>query len=128
VFASSTSAPRFAVVIVMSLSLLAACGGGSSSGATKTATGGKIDVNAYDTPKFDVGTIKASPGPLTVTLHEKGNEIHTFTVTGHDFNLKVDSSTPTASGTVNLPAGTYTFECTTSGHAAQGMRGKIVVS
>jgi len=36
--------------------LLAACGGGGGGGAgdTKTATGGKIDVNAYDPFRFDV--------------------------------------------------------------------------
>ena len=48
--------------------LLAACGGGGGGGShTKTATGGKIDVNAFDPFRFDVKTINASPGPLTVT-------------------------------------------------------------
>jgi plastocyanin len=88
---------------------------------------GQIDVNAYDTPRFDVGTITASPGRLTVTLHEKGSEVHTFTVPGQNLNLRVGSGTSTATGTVTLAAGTYTFECTTDSHAAEGMRGKIVV-
>ena len=123
-----SSALRFCALAAASLALVACGGGGGGGGTTKTAVGGKIDVNAYDSPRFDVNTIKASPGPLTVTLHEKGSQNHTFTISGHDLNLKVDSGHTTATGTVNLPAGTYNFECTIPGHAAQGMRGKIVVA
>jgi plastocyanin len=118
---------RFVALAVSAL-LLVACGGGGGSGVTKTAVGGRIDVNAYDSPRFDVGTIKASPGPLTVTLHEKGTEDHTFTVNGTNMNLKVNSGKSSDTDTVVLKAGTYNFECTTPGHAAQGMRGKIVVA
>jgi plastocyanin len=119
---------RFAALALSALALVA-CGGGSGGGGpTKTAVGGRIDVNAYDSPRFDVGTIKASPGPLTVTLHEKGSENHTFTVPGTNLNVKVDSGTTSATGTVVLKAGTYAFQCDTPGHAAQGMRGKIVVA
>jgi len=109
---------------------LVACGGGGGGGggATKTATGGTIEVNAYDTPKFDVKTIKASPGALKVTLREQGSGQHTFTVKSEDFNLVVDSGKRVATGTLTLPAGTYEFVCTVAGHAAQGMKGKIVVA
>ena len=108
---------------------LGACGGGSGGGGkTKTAVNGKVDVNAYDTPRFDVSTIKATPGPLTITLHEQGSGSHTFKITDHDFELKVDSGKRVDSGTITLPAGTYDFECTVSGHAAQGMKGTIVVA
>jgi plastocyanin len=112
------------------VALLAACGGGGGGGGgpTKTAVGGKIEVNAYDSPRFDVGTIKASPGPLTVTLNERGSQDHTFTIPGHDLDLKVNAGSKSATGTVNLTPGTYTFQCDTPGHAAQGMRGKIVVA
>jgi plastocyanin len=111
----------------MPISVAACGGGGGGGGPTRAAVNGKIDVNAYDTPRFDVGTITASPGPLTVTLHENGSEVHTFTIPGHNFNLKVDSGTRSSTGTVTLGAGSYTFECTTDSHAAEGMRGKIVV-
>lgn len=110
---------------------LVACGGGgggSGGGATKTATNGTVEVNAYDTPKFDVQTIKASPGDLKITLREQGSGNHNFTIKDKDFKLEVDASKRVASGTISLPAGTYDFECTIPGHAAQGMKGKIVVA
>jgi plastocyanin len=118
----------FAAVLAFGL-LLAACGGGggSSSSDTKTAVGGKIDVNAKDPFSFDVKTINASPGPLTVTLHEKGGQEHTFTIASPKFELVVTSSKPVATGTVTLKAGTYDFKCSYDGHAAAGMVGKIVV-
>ena len=107
---------------------LAACGGGGGGGVTKTATGGRIDVNASDPSNFDVKTINASPGPLTITLHEKGSTEHTFTIPDLKFEIKVTSDHPEATGQVTLAAGTtYTFRCSFDGHAAAGMNGKIVV-
>ena len=110
---------------------LAACGGGggSSSGATKTVTNGQIDVNAYDPYHFDVKTIDAPAGSLTITLHEKGSQNHTFTISELNFEIKVSPSSPTATGSVTLAAGhTYSFKCSFDGHAAAGMNGKIVVT
>jgi plastocyanin len=119
---------RVAPSALMAFALaLAACGGGSGSGSTKTATGGKIDVDAFDPYHFDVKTIKASPGPLTITLHEKGVQKHTFTISAPKFEITVTSDHPKESGTVTLTAGTYGFKCSYDGHAAAGMVGTIVV-
>lgn len=112
--------------------LFAACGGSSggssSSSGTKTVTNGAIDVNAKDPFSFDVKTIKAPAGPLTITLHEKGTSEHTFTISALKFEIKVTPSAPTATGTVTLEAGkTYSFKCSFDGHAAAGMVGTIVV-
>jgi plastocyanin len=117
-----------ALFTLVALVLVACGGGGGGGGATKTATNGTIEVKAYDTPRFDVETIKASPGALKVTLREEGSGAHNFTIKDKDFQLKVDSGRRVASGTITLPAGTYKFECTIPGHAAQGMKGKIVVA
>lgn len=116
-----------AVVLAFGLVVSACGGGGGGGGSTKTATGGKIDVNASDPYNFDVKTINASPGPLTITLHEKGSQTHTFTITSKKFEITVTPGNPTASGTVTLTAGTYDFKCSYDGHAAAGMVGKIVV-
>jgi plastocyanin len=120
---------RVALALLLAFGLvLAACGGGGgSSGVTKTATGGRIDVNAYDPFRFDVKTINASPGELTITLHEKGATEHTFTISSPKFEIKVTTSNPVATGKVTLAAGTYPFKCSFDGHAAAGMVGKIVV-
>jgi plastocyanin len=108
--------------------VLGGCGGGGGgSGVTKTATNGTIDVTALDI-KYDVKTIDAKPGKLTVNLTEGGSLDHTFTVKGHNLDLKVSSGTTHASGSVDLPAGTYTFYCKTPGHEAAGMHGTIVVA
>jgi uncharacterized cupredoxin-like copper-binding protein len=110
--------------------VLAACGGGGSgSGDTKTAADGKIDVNAKDPYNFDVKTINAKAGPLAITLHEKGSQTHTFTISDPKFEITVTPGNPTATGTVTLAAGkTYSFKCSYDGHAAAGMVGTIVVT
>jgi plastocyanin len=107
---------------------LGACGGGSSNAQpTKTATGGAITVGASDNFRFDVGEIKATPGPLTVTLVNHGAVEHTFAIQHTSLLLKANGGS-SATGTVTLAAGTYTFECTVPGHAAAGMKGTIVVA
>jgi plastocyanin len=118
-----------ACVALLGLALgLSACGGGGGGGGvTKTATGGKITVGAYDI-RFDVKTIKASPGALTVTLVEHGALNHTFKIAGKSPELKVSSGKSRDTATFTLAKGTYSFECTVAGHAAQGMKGKIEVA
>jgi len=75
-----------------------------------------------------VKTINASAGKLTINLHEKGSQQHTFTIPDLKFEIKVTAGNPEASGTVTLEAGkTYSFKCSYDGHAAAGMVGKIVV-
>jgi plastocyanin len=116
------------------LPLLGACGGGSGSGAsskcpakveTRTAVDGAITVCASDI-KFDVVTITAEPGPLTVTLENDGAIYHTLRILDTDLVLKTNPG-KTASDTVTLEKGTYEFDCDVPGHATGGMKGKIVV-
>jgi plastocyanin len=117
-----------AAVLACGLFLSACGGGGGGGGTTKTAVDNKIDVNASDPYNFDVKTINASAGPLTISLHEKGGQEHTFTISDPKFELKVTPGHPEATGTVTLEAGkTYPFKCSFDGHAAAGMVGKIVV-
>jgi plastocyanin len=122
---------RLVLVVPVALAALAlaACGssGGSKSGASRTATDGKVTVAAFDSLKFDVKTINASPGPLTITLDNKGAIEHTLKIDGTDLELKADGG-KSATGTVTLKSGTYDFECTVPGHASAGMKGKVVVS
>ena len=117
--------------LALALAGLGACSsGGGASGcpakvATKTATGGAITVCGSDI-KFDVSTINATAGPLKVTLTNGGSTYHTLKIANTSLYLKTNPG-KTASGTVTLAKGTYDFECTVPGHAAAGMKGKIVV-
>jgi len=115
-------------VVAFLILALGACGGGSGGSAStvaKTATNGTITVGAYDL-YFDVHTIKTSAGPLTVTLVNHGAVYHTFKIEGTSLYLKTNAGT-SATGTVTLTPGTYSFECTVPGHAAAGMKGVIDV-
>ena len=116
------------VVVLVAAVALGACGGGGggSSDVTKTVTNGTIDVNVYDI-HFDVRTIKTTPGKLTINLHEKGSDDHTFTVKSENFDIKVNSGHPNASGTLDLKAGSYKFICSTPGHSSV-MYGTIEVA
>jgi plastocyanin len=114
-------------LVVVAVLAFGACSSGSSgSQSTKTANGGAITVGAFDI-RFDVKHIKATPGPLTVTLVNHGAVNHTFEIQGTSLLLKANPGA-SVTGTVTLAAGTYTFECTIPGHAAAGMQGTVVVA
>ncbi len=128
---------RIVLVLVALVATLgfSACGGGSSSSNakcppkadTRAAVNGAITVCATEF-SFGVKTITAPAGPLTVTLIDNGSIGHTFTINGQNLNLVVSSHGEQKTGTVTLPKGTYTFECTVPGHAQQGMKGTLVIS
>jgi plastocyanin len=121
-----------AAACVIAGGVLSACGGDSGGGgSTLTANNGKVTLEARDV-KFDAKQIDATPGPLDVTLVEKGSLEHTFVVQDSarkavDGKLTVTPGNDSDSGTYDLQAGTYTFFCDIPGHRAQGMEGKIVV-
>jgi plastocyanin len=114
-------------LLVLACATLVACSSSSkTSEPTVTAKNGEVTVEAFDI-HFNVGEIKASPGPLKVTLVNKGAIEHDFKINDTDLHLKAKGG-ETVSGTVTLEKGTYDFECTVPGHAGQGMKGTVVVS
>jgi plastocyanin len=114
---------------------LAACGGGSSKSSvpcppaadTRAAVGGKVTVCGFDI-RFDVKTITAPAGPLTVTFVNKGSIAHTFVIDNPKFELSAPSKNSSKTGTVTLAKGTYKFKCTVDSHDQAGMHGTIEVS
>ena len=119
------------VLAALALTGLGACSSGGSAApcpaqvATKTATSGAISVCGSEM-KYDVATIKATPGPLKVTFRNGGSTYHTLKLKDASLELKANPG-KSQTGTVTLSKGTYDFECTVPGHAAAGMKGKIVV-
>ena len=121
--------------LVISVAALPACGGGSSSSSApcpstaspRPAVNGEVTICAFDI-RYDVKQITAPAGALKITLINKGNIRHTFTMKNPDLNLVAPGKNDTQSGTVTLAKGEYKYECTEDSHAGAGMTGKIVVS
>jgi plastocyanin len=144
-----------AVLAVAALATLglAACGGGSSNNDTTAAAtptntapagggatggggggGGASTVN-ISTPSgsslaYDEKSVNASAGNVTIDFDNKQALQHDVTVA--DSSGKVLGATDlvssgTATTTVNLTAGTYTFYCSVPGHREAGMQGTLTV-
>jgi plastocyanin len=122
---------RFAAapVALAAVVVLGGCGGDDDDGGggrTVQVDNGSVTVEAHDV-SFDVGRIETAPGPLEVTLVQRGNLDHTLVVEGvDDFKLVVDGD-DTDTGTVELDAGEYDYYCDVPGHRGQGMEGTLVV-
>lgn len=100
--------------------LAAACSGGGGGGTTVTAKKGGF---AFEPANL---TIKANT-PTTITLKNPDAVIHDWVIA--DKNIKIEAAPgKDASGSVNLPAGTYKVVCTQPGHEAAGMIGQLTVS
>jgi plastocyanin len=120
------------------LVLAAGCGGGGGGGGgsadsvtIKAPAGGgtpTLTIEAHDvffTPK----QVKAPSGKLIVDYVEKGSQQHTLVIDGvKNFKLVVGPSQRSASATVDLAPGEYSYYCTIPGHRAQGMSGTITVA
>jgi plastocyanin len=115
-------------VAVVAVALLAACGGGSSSGQPT----GSIKVTLTEF-KFDPATISAPSGKVVFYLVNAGTTSHDLIIRDSS-NNRVDGSELISAGdtfvlTVNsIPAGTYTYFCDQSGHEASGMKGTLTVT
>jgi plastocyanin len=110
---------------VVAVTLLAACGGSSSS----DVQGATFTVHAKDTLKFDKSSYTATAGDLNIGYANDGSLAHTLLIDGQQgFKLQVDKSTKSTSGKVNLPPGTYTLYCDIAGHRESGMQAKLTVT
>ena len=137
-----------ALLAVMALAAfgLAACGGdddddgGEETAAvtTQETTGGggggaTIDIS---TPSgsdlaFDQTDVTAAAGNVTINFDNKQAIPHDVIVedqSGNDIGGTDLVSSDTASATVDLQPGTYTFYCTVSGHREGGMEGTLTVN
>jgi plastocyanin len=130
--------PRAAAAVLVTLAglLAAGCGGGGGGGGSNSVTvtapagGGPapVTVEAHDV-FFSPKTINAPAGKLEIHYVEQGSQQHTLVIEGvSGFKLDVGPGNKSATGTVDLKAGTYTFYCTIPGHRAQGMQGSITAS
>ena len=79
---------------------------------------------------FNHKTLTAKHGKVTLVMANPSGLPHAIAVKGHGLNSKGKTVNKggTSRVTVTLKKGTYTFYCPVDGHAAAGMKGKLVVS
>ncbi|MFL5842071.1 MAG: plastocyanin/azurin family copper-binding protein [Thermoleophilaceae bacterium] len=76
--------------------------------------------------KFSLSTKTVKHGKVTFKLTNKGKLKHDFKIAGK--KTKLVSPGKSASVTVTLKRGKYSYICTVPGHAAAGMKGSLKVS
>ena len=99
-----------------------------AAGATAVYAQSTVNVNMAEFA-FQPSTITVAPGSVTFAMHNTGQFPHTLHIDGVDDDLApaLDAG-QSATATVNLAPGTYTFWCPVDGHRARGMEGTLVVA
>ena len=77
--------------------------------------------------KFNVSTIRARAGRVTLSMANPSGFPHGVAIKGKGTGKTVRKG-GTSTVTATLKKGTYTFYCPVPGHAAGGMKGKLIVS
>lgn len=129
---------------VTMIAALAACGGSAAINSTgiptvgATATpgseasvgaGATVHVIAKDFA-FALDTARAPGGMVAFTIRNDGPSQHDFQITGKGVDKKTALIGPgmTASLSLVLSPGTYTYSCTVPGHEQLGMTGTFTVN
>lgn len=80
---------------------------------------------------YDKKTLKAHAGKITIVMKNPSSIFQhdvAIKLSGKVHKSKLAGTNATVKLTLTLKPGTYTFYCTVPGHAAAGMKGKLVVS
>src|SRR3954452_828911 len=139
-----------AVLIVAALSVigLAACGSSSNDNSTTAAStpasttpagggnasagGSNVDISTPSggTLAFDQKDVSAKAGSVTIDFDNKQATPHDVKVedsSGKELGGTDLTTSGTATASVNLQPGTYTFFCSVPGHREAGMEGTLTV-
>ena len=80
---------------------------------------------------YNKKTLKAHTGTITIVMTNPSSVFQhdvAIKLNGKVHKSKLAGKNQTVKLTLTLKPGTYTFYCTVSGHAAAGMKGKLIVS
>ena len=77
--------------------------------------------------KFNVSTIRAKAGKVTLSMSNPSSFPHAVGIKGKGKGKTVKKG-GTSTFSTTLKKGTYTFYCPVPGHEAGGMKGKLIVS
>jgi plastocyanin len=125
-------APRTTLTLLTAAFVLAACGGGDDAGSTDGATGGAtsdgvVSVEAGDL-YFDPETISVEAGTVEFELVNTGQVEHDLVIEeAGDTEVVHAAAGETATGSIDLEPGTYTYYCGIPGHRS-AMEGTLEVS
>lgn len=126
---------RRSQVLLGSVAVLAltACGGGgdaegdAGASAAGESSGSSLTVEAGDI-YFGTEELSAPAGEIEITLDNTGVAQHDFVIEeAGDAVVAEAMGGETATGTIELEAGTYTFYCSVPGHRGS-MEGTLTVS
>ena len=116
------------LLIMSSLSLGIACGGGDDAGTNSASSGETtLKVNGSDDFKYNPSALTAKAGTIEFALTNTGVVDHSIVIEGKDLNILATGG-ETERGSVTLSVGTYTFFCDIVGHKEAGMIGTLTVS
>jgi plastocyanin len=139
-----TSSILNVAVLVLGVGLFGGCGGQSATTANtapaqtgaapaQTGAGGTLKIAADPSGglKFDVSSLTAKAGKVTIDFTNQAPLPHNVQIEGSAGNKLGGTSTISGSSTkatVDLKPGTYTFYCSVDGHRQAGMQGKLTVT
>jgi plastocyanin len=113
---------------VLAIALLAACGGGGSSG--QPAGSIKVTMTEFS---FSPSTISVPSGKVVFYLVNAGTTSHDMVIRDSSNNRVAGSDLISAGDSFvftvdSIASGTYTYFCDRSGHEASGMKGTLTVT
>lgn len=115
------------VLFALALALTACGGGDGGSGDAADAADGSVRIEASDLA-FDKEQVSAAAGEIDVQLDNVGSAEHDFVVEeAGDQVVAVAAPGETATGSIELEPGTYTYYCSIPGHREAGMEGTLEV-
>jgi uncharacterized cupredoxin-like copper-binding protein len=125
----------FIFLVFAILAVTLACRAGVSQGddsrtdAIGSSDDGTINVLVNDF-SFSVSASQATAGPVTFVIENKGSMPHDFAIEGNGIEQKTSivEAGESATLTVDLEPGAYSYICTIPGHNLLGMRGTFTVT
>lgn len=116
---------RMRVVTAVVVFTLGAAGCSSADGGG----GGSLQVLGTNGLQFEPAMLSGAAGTVTVELTAEDAVEHTFVVEeAGDTEVVTAAAGETATGTIDLEPGTYTYYCSVEGHRSAGMEGELTVS
>ncbi len=122
----------FSKKLVAAVAVTAAAAGGAAATQVAGATPNRpaaatVRLSAAKNKlAFNVKTLRAKHGKITLRMSNPSGLPHAIAVNGH--KGKVVGKGGVSTVTISLKKGRYTFFCPVDGHRAAGMKGTLIVS